>query len=122
MWRWWPSRADRQESGSVVSGAAGGLRQGGSRGMEERTTLGGRWAGASPVRRSMRPMVWAVPGATIGEAAHLLDGAEHSCVLVRLPGGLGIATDNDFRASLADASLSREAPLSAICSVPAVTV
>ena len=90
--------------------------------MEERTTLGGRWAGASPVRRSMRPPVWADPGATIGEAALLLDGADHSCVLVRLPGGLGIATDHDFRASLADASLSREAPLSAICSVPVVTV
>ena len=62
------------------------------------------------------------PQATIGEAAQLLDGADHSCVLVRLPGGLGIATDHDFRTSLADASLSREAPLSAICSVPAVTV
>ena len=52
----------------------------------------------------------------------MLDGADHSCVLVRLPAGLGIATDHDFRASLADANLSRETPLSAICSVPAVTV
>ena len=90
--------------------------------MGGRTTLGGRWAGASPVRRSMRPLVWVDPHATIGEAAQLLDGADHSCVLVRLPGGLGIATDHDFRASLADASLSRQAPLSEICSVPAVTV
>ena len=70
----------------------------------------------------MRPLVWADPEASIGEAAQLLDGADISCVLVRLPGGLGIATDHDFRASLADASLSREAPLTAICSVPAVTV
>lgn len=66
-------------------------------------------------------MVWADSRATIGEAARLLN-AEHSCVLVRLPAGLGIATDHDFRSSLADNSLSREAPLSAICSVPAVTV
>jgi CBS domain-containing protein len=59
--------------------------------------------------------------ATIGEAAGLLD-AEHSSVIVRLPDGLGIATDHDFRTSLADESLSRDAPLSAICSVPVVTV
>ena len=38
------------------------------------------------------------------------------------PTGLGIATDHDFRRSIADGSLSREAPLSAICSVPVVTV
>ena len=90
--------------------------------MEERTTLGDRWAAASPVRRRMRPLVWADPRATIGEAADLLAGADDSCVLVRLPGGLGIATDHDFRMALADATLSREAALSAICSVPAVTV
>ena len=70
----------------------------------------------------MRPLVWADPRATIGERALLLNGAEHSCVLVRLPDGLGIATDLDFRMSLSNASLSREAPLSAICSVPVVTV
>jgi CBS domain-containing protein len=70
----------------------------------------------------MRPLVWADPHNSIGEAAQLLDGADLSCVLVRLPGGLGIATDHDFRASLAVAGLSRQAPLSAICSVPAVTV
>jgi len=90
--------------------------------MEGRTTLEDRWAAASPVRRRMRPLVWADPRATIGEAARLLAGADDSCVLVRLPGGLGIATDHDFRMALADATLSREAALSAICSVPAVTV
>ena len=90
--------------------------------MGERTTLGRQWAAPSPVHRRMRPLVWADPRATIGEGARLLDDAEHSCVLVRLPAGLGIATDHDFRRSLADESLSREAPLSAICSVPAVTV
>ena len=90
--------------------------------MGERTTLGGQWAAGSPVRRRMRPLVWADPRANIGEAAQLLDGADHSCVLVRLPDGLGIATDHDFRTSLVDASVSRETPLRAICSVPVVTI
>ena len=90
--------------------------------MGERTTLGRQWAVPSPVHRTMRPLVWADARATIGEGSLLLNGAEHSCVLVRLPAGLGIATDHDFRRSLANASLSREAPLSAICSVPVVTV
>ena len=90
--------------------------------MEERTPLGHQWAAPSPVHRTMRPLVWADARATIGEGALLLHGSEHSCVLVRLPAGLGIATDHDFRMSLANASLSREAPLSTICSVPIVTV
>ena len=89
--------------------------------MEERTTLGGQW-GASPVRARMRPLVWADPGATVGEAARLLHGADDSCVVVQLPAGLGIATDHDFRASLSDPTTSRDAPLGAICSVPVVTV
>ena len=90
--------------------------------MGERTTLGRQWVAPSPVHRTMRPLVWADRGATIGDGARLLDDPEHSCVLVRLPTGLGIATDHDFRRSIADGSLSREAPLSAICSVPVVTV
>lgn len=89
--------------------------------MEERSTLGRQWTAPSPVHRRMRPVVWADSRATIGEAARLLT-TEHSCVLVRLPAGLGIATDHDFRRSLADDSLSRESPLSTICSAPAVTV
>ena len=71
--------------------------------MDERTTLGGKWAAAPPVRGRMRPLVWADPRATIGEAAQLLERADESCVLVRLPAGLGIATDHDFRTALADA-------------------
>ena len=90
--------------------------------MGERSTLGRQWAAPSPVQKSMRPLVWADPQATIGEGARLLHDAEHSCVVVRLPNGLGIVTDHDFRRSIADGSLSREAPLSAICSVPVVTI
>jgi CBS domain-containing protein len=70
----------------------------------------------------MRPIVWAEAAATIGDAARLLDGDDHSCVLVRLPEGLGIATDHDFRRSLADAALARESPIGAICSAPIATV
>jgi CBS domain-containing protein len=70
----------------------------------------------------MRPVIWADEGDSIAEAARLLDGMDHSCVMVRLATGLAIATDHDFRASLANASVSRQTPLSAICSVPAVTV
>src|SRR5262245_3191637 len=92
------------------------------RNMTDRTTLGGRWVSPSPVHRRMRPVTWADPAATIGEAARLLHGPEHSCVLVRLPDGVGIATDHDFRASLADESLSRESPVSTICSNPVATV
>ena len=90
--------------------------------MPERTTPGGQWATSSPVQRWMRPLVWADPQAAIGEAAQQLDGTDSSCVLVRLPAGLGIATDHDFRSSLANGDLSRDAPLSAICSLPVVTV
>jgi CBS domain-containing protein len=90
--------------------------------MGERTSLGRQWAVPALVHRTMRPLVWADPRATIGGGARLLEGAEHSCVLVRLPSGLGIVTDHDFRRSLAEESMSREAPLSAICSVPVVTV
>jgi CBS domain-containing protein len=87
-----------------------------------RTVLGDGWTASSPVSRRMRALVWADAGTTVGEAAALLAGREHSCVLVRLPDGLGIATDHDFRASLADPRLSRESPVGAICSVPAATV
>ena len=80
------------------------------------------WAAASEVRRRMRPLIWASAGTTLGEAARLLDGADDSCVLVRLPGGFGIATDHDFRASWADESMSRTTELGSICSVPVVTV
>jgi CBS domain-containing protein len=70
----------------------------------------------------MRPLVWAGPRATVGEAARLLHDADDSCVLVQLPDGLAIATDHDFRASLADASLTRDTEVGAICSVPVRTV
>ena len=90
--------------------------------MGERTTLDGQWVAPSPVGKRMRSLVWADPGATIGEGARLLEGGAHSCVVMRLPAGLAIATDHDFRRSLADESLSREGPLSDICSVPAVTI
>jgi CBS domain-containing protein len=80
------------------------------------------WAAASPVGRRMRPLVWADAGATIGEAARLLDGTDDSCVLVRLPAGFGIATDHDFRASLAKESVRRETTVGGICSAPVVTV
>ena len=90
--------------------------------MAERTSLGGQWAPSSPVRRTMRPIVWAEASATVGDAARLLDGDDHSCVLVRLPEGLGIETDHDFRRSLADAALARESPIGAICSAPIATV
>jgi CBS domain-containing protein len=70
----------------------------------------------------MRPMLWADAHASIAEAAQLLHGVDHSCVLVRLPAGLGIVTDHDFRASLADPSVSRDTAVREICSVPVRTV
>ena len=90
--------------------------------MAERMSFGGQWAASPRVRRTMRPIVWVEATATIGDAARLLDSAEHSCVLTKLPDGLGIATDHDFRRSVADASLSRESPIGAICSAPVATV
>jgi CBS domain-containing protein len=90
--------------------------------MADRTAVDGDWAASAPVHRSMRPIVWAEAGTTIGEAARLLDGDDHSCVLARLSAGLGIATDHDFRRSLTDDSLGREAPVATICSTPVVTV
>ena len=62
------------------------------------------------------------PETRISEAAELMTAGGLSAVLVRARGGLGIVTDVDLREKVVAGGVSRDAPLSAIMSVPVHTI
>jgi CBS domain-containing protein len=75
--------------------------------------------GQRPVRRYLRPPVWAEPGDTAAAAAAKITAAGQSCALVRTPQGLGIVTDSDFRRASGRAMAPESTPAAALATVPA---
>jgi CBS domain-containing protein len=79
--------------------------------------------GTTPVSAIMRPAVYAEPTETLRSAAQRL-GADHlQALLVAMPDEtIGILTDADVRAAVADGAVSADAPAHAFARAPAPTV
>ncbi len=75
-----------------------------------------------PLARLMRPVVWCADGDRVRDVAERIGAAGVSCALVRTGNGLGIITDNDFRRRVATAEVGVDAPVTALATVPALTI
>ena len=62
------------------------------------------------------------PGTTVRDAARLMAVEGRSALLVQVPEGLGIVTDVDLRDKVVAGTIPREAPVSAVVTVPVKTV
>jgi CBS domain-containing protein len=71
-----------------------------------------------------RPIVWCQAADRIREVARRISAGAHSCALVRMDGvdSVGIVTDHDFRRRVATGEVDLDAPVSALATVPAVTI
>jgi CBS domain-containing protein len=78
--------------------------------------------GDQPVARLMRPIVWCTNTDRIRDVAERITTAGQSCALLRIGGDLGIATDVDFRRNVATGQVSVDAPITALATVPALTL
>jgi CBS domain-containing protein len=82
-----------------------------------------REVGTTPVSVIMRPATFCDPDEPLREAARRLGRGATSALLVRLgPDELGIVTDADVRAGVADDAVSFDAPVRKIARVPIPTV
>lgn len=79
-------------------------------------------AAQRPLAQLVRPIVWCRPTDRIREVASRIGEGGHSSALVRTEAGLGIVTDHDFRHRVATGELSVDAPVSALATVPALTI
>ncbi|GAA0902847.1 hypothetical protein GCM10009557_78830 [Virgisporangium ochraceum] len=70
----------------------------------------------------MRPVVWAAADEPVRVVADRIGAAGQSCALVRVTGGTGIVTDNDFRRHVATGRVDADAPVVGLATVPALTV
>lgn len=75
-----------------------------------------------PLAQVVRPIVWCRAGDRIRDVAERIGAEDQSCALVRADGGLGIVTDHDFRHQVAAGDVDVDAPVSAIATVPALTI
>lgn len=70
----------------------------------------------------MRPIVWCQATDPIRDVARRITIAAHSCALVHTAAGLGIVTDHDFRHRVATGEVGVDAPITALATVPALTI
>ncbi len=75
-----------------------------------------------PVREYTRPPAWCEPDTPIRQVARRMGEAGLSYALVRTPDGIGIVTDHDFRRRVGSGEVPVDAPVSAIVTVPVLTV
>ncbi|HTU96090.1 MAG TPA: putative nucleotidyltransferase substrate binding domain-containing protein [Solirubrobacteraceae bacterium] len=79
--------------------------------------------GTTPVSAIMRPAVYAEPAETLRSAARRLGDEHLQALLVAMPDeAIGILTDADVRAAVAEGALSPDAPAHALARAPAPTV
>ncbi|HEY2260572.1 MAG TPA: putative nucleotidyltransferase substrate binding domain-containing protein [Solirubrobacteraceae bacterium] len=79
--------------------------------------------GTTPISAIMRPAIFGEPQDRVRDAAQRLNEDGVSALLVRTGGDrLGIVTDAEIRAAVADGSVAPEAPLGAIARAPVPTV
>lgn len=100
--------------------APGGAGYGGVVPADRRSLT--RPAAERPLRRLLRPIVWCQPADPVREVARRIGDGGHSSALVRTEAGLGIVTDHDFRHRVATGELSVDAPISALATVPVLTI
>ena len=77
---------------------------------------------ASAGRPLVRPIVWCRATDRVRDVARQISTGDHSCALVQTRDGLGIVTDHDFRRRVATGELGVDAPVSALATVPVLTI
>ncbi|MEV4135118.1 putative nucleotidyltransferase substrate binding domain-containing protein [Dactylosporangium sp. NPDC049742] len=75
-----------------------------------------------PLARLVRPIVWCAETDRVRDVADQISAAGLSCALVRGDGRVGIVTDLDFRQKVATGQVGIDAPVTALATVPALTV
>jgi CBS domain-containing protein len=75
-----------------------------------------------PVARLMRPAVWCDAEDSVRDVAERIGAGQQSCALVRTGTGPGIVTDLDFRRAVATGRVGVDAPITALATVPALTI
>jgi CBS domain-containing protein len=75
-----------------------------------------------PLAQLARPIVWCEPTDRVRDVARRISGGTHSCALVRTAAGIGIVTDHDFRQRVATGEVGVDAPVSALATVPVLTI
>jgi len=78
--------------------------------------------GDQTVARLMRPIVWCAETDRVRDVAERIGGAGLSCALIRTGAGLGIVTDVDFRRKVAAGQVGVDAPITALATMPALTI
>jgi len=71
---------------------------------------------------AMRPAEWCDPSETVRQVALRLTENHQSALLIEVDGGYGIVTDDDFRREVATGRVGIDQPISAIASIPAISV
>jgi CBS domain-containing protein len=94
-----------------------------------RQRLGERLTGGGPVGKDrrpvsdfLRPVVWCEGSEPVRAVAVRVSEAGQSCALVRLPAGVGIVTDQDFRRRVAAGLVPVDAPVAELATVPVISV
>ncbi|WP_432834123.1 putative nucleotidyltransferase substrate binding domain-containing protein [Dactylosporangium sp. CA-092794] len=77
---------------------------------------------AQPLARLVRPIVWCDGTDRVRDVAERIGAARQSCALVRAGGELGIVTDLDFRRQVGTGEVGVDAPITALATVPALTI
>jgi CBS domain-containing protein len=75
-----------------------------------------------PVAQLARPIVWCAGTDRVRDVAERISTAGLSCALVRAGGRIGIVTDVDFRQQVATGRVGPDEPITALATVPALTV
>jgi CBS domain-containing protein len=75
-----------------------------------------------PLAQLVRPIVWCRATDRIRDVARRISADDQSCALLHTDAGLGIVTDHDFRRWVATGEVDADAPVSAVATVPALTI
>ncbi|WP_327002807.1 DUF294 nucleotidyltransferase-like domain-containing protein [Dactylosporangium sp. NBC_01737] len=75
-----------------------------------------------PLTRLMRPVVWCDGTDLVRDVAERIGAAGLSCALVRAGEHIGVVTDLDFRRKVATGQVGVDAPITALATMPALTV
>lgn len=104
----------QEHAGDVVDAARGGV-------VDAAAGTAGQPAGRR-LAQVARPIVWCDATDPIREVARQISDGAHSCALVRADSGLGIVTDHDFRDRVATGQVGIDEPVSALATVPVLTI
>jgi CBS domain-containing protein len=91
-------------------------------GRQRLTRIDGLGRPGEPLARLARPVIWCDAQDRIRDVAERIGTGQQSCALVRSGTALGIVTDLDFRRAVATGQVGIEAPVSALATVPALTI